>query len=143
MHGRLATALATALALSGCGPGGNQPARVEVADAIVTLPAAAGRPGAAYFRLQANAAVRLTRVASPRAGQVELHEPGMRRAETIALARDEPVVFAPGGRHAMLFGLDPSLRPGERIALTFRFDGAPAVIVDADVRRAGDVHGGH
>ena len=144
MKRRLATALAAAFALvAACGRTDDGEHRVEVADAIVTLPAAAGRPGAAYFRLEANRTARLTGISSRRAARIELHEPGMRRTEAMALAPGEPLAFEPGGRHAMLFGLDASLRAGERIALTFNFDGAPTVTAEAEVRRAGDVHGAH
>jgi len=143
MQCRLGTSLAAAVALAGCGTAEQQQPSVQITDTIVTMPAAAGRPGAAYFRLEANAAVRLTGVASPSAARVELHETGMRRVEAIGLAPGEPLVFAPGGGHAMMFELDPSLRPGQRIALTFRFDGAPPVTAEAEVRRAGDVHRDH
>ena len=140
--GRLvATASATLALLAGCG--GTEDEAPSVAGAVITLPAAAGRPGAAYFRLQSNVEARLTGIESARAGRIEMHQPGMRRVETIQLAPGEPLVFAPGGRHAMLFGLDPALRPGDRIPLTLRFDGAPPVSAEAEVRRAGDVHSGH
>ena len=38
----------------------------------------------------------------------------------------------------MLFDLDPGLRVGDRLTLTFRFDPAPPAIVEADVRGPGD-----
>ena len=128
--------------LASCG-GERGPARVEVADAVITLPAASGRPGAAYFTLRSSADARLTGIDSARAGRIELHEPGMRRAEAVALPPSEPVRFEPGGRHAMLFELDPSLKAGDRLSLTFSFASAPPVTVEAEVRRPGDVHAGH
>ena len=139
---RAVAPLLIALTLAGCG-GGDAGGGVAVGEAIVTLPAATGRPGAAYFTLQAAAPARLTGIDTARASRVELHEPGMRRVDSIALEPGEPVVFAPGGRHAMLFELDPSLRPGGRIALTFSFDGAPPVTAEAEVRAPGDVPSGH
>ena len=143
MRRHVATASAALALLAGCGGTEVEAPRVDVAGAVVTLPAAAGRPGAAYFRLQSNVEARLTGIESARAGRIEMHEPGMRRVESIQLAPGEPLVFAPGARHAMLFGLDPLLRPGDRIPLTFGFDGAPPVSVEAQVRRAGDVHPDH
>lgn len=141
---RLAAAPALAyLLLAGCGSGEPAAPRVEVADAIVTLPAAAGRPGAAYFTLESNAPARLTAVASPAAGRIELHEAGMRLAPAFDLAAGTPLRFAPGGRHAMLFDLEPALRPGGRIALIFTFEGAPPVTAEAELRAPGDVHRGH
>lgn len=143
MQPRLTTVLLGLFALAGCGGRDSADPHVEVIGAIVTLPAASGRPGAAYVRLEANRAVGLTSIASPRIGRIELHEPGMRRTDAMMLAPGEPLVFEPGGRHAMLFGLHASLRPGGRVSLIFHFEGAPAVTAEAEVRRAGDVHGAH
>ena len=143
MRRLLATAFAASALLAGCGGTQDGAPSVDVAEAVVTLPAAPGRPGAAYFRLESNVEARLTTIESSRAGRIEIHEAGMRRVGSVALAPGEPLVFAPGARHAMLFGLDPALRPGDRLPLTFRFAGAPPVTAEAEVRRAGDVHSGH
>ena len=137
-----ASSILAALALVGCQDGGP---RVTVEDAVVTLPAVSGRPGAAYFRLETNRdGTRLTDVASAKAGRVELHERGMRPAAGFDFTPAQPLLFEPGGRHAMLFDLDPSLRPGANIALTFSFEGAPPVTAEAEVRAPGDTgHEGH
>ena len=129
------------------------PPQVIVEDAVVTLPAVAGRPGAAYFMLRTNhAPTRLVGIDSPRIGRIELHETmtgnGMARMAPLADASfspDQPLHFAPGGRHAMLFDVDPALRIGDRLTLTFRFDPAPPATVEAEVRGPGDAagHGAH
>ena len=130
-----------ALALTACGP--SEP-KVEAEGAIVTLPAVPGHPGAGYFKLETNQEqTRLTAAASPKAGRIELHEPGMRRVESFAFSSTEPLELKAGGRHAMIFGLDPSLQAGQRIPLTLTFEGAPPITVEAEVRRPGDVHAGH
>jgi periplasmic copper chaperone A len=41
--------------------------------------------------------------------------------------------FEPGGRHVMLDGLVPPLRPGDRVPLTLRFERAGARTVDVQV----------
>jgi hypothetical protein len=51
--------------------------------------------------------------------------------------------FKSGGKHAMLFGIGKSVRPGDRIPLTFTFDPVPAVTVEAEVRAPGDVDAAH
>jgi copper(I)-binding protein len=142
---RPALLLPIVLAFASCSGSGaeDDPPRVTVQDAVVTLPAVPGRPGAAYFTLESNAPAALVSVASPRAARIELHEAGMRPAARFALRPGEALRFEPGGRHAMLFGLDPALRPGDRLALTFTFDGAPSVSAQAEVRGPGDVHAGH
>ncbi len=139
---RPAATIAITLALAGCGGSGDA-GGIAVENAIVTLPAASGGPAAGYFTLESDAPARLTGIDTARASRVELHEPGMRRVQSLALAPGEPLVFAPGGRHAMLYELDPPLRPGGRIALTFSFEGAPPMTAQAEVRAPGDVHGGH
>ena len=124
--------------------------RVTVEHAVLTLPAVPGRPGAAYFTLRTNHdPTRLLGVTSPRIGRIELHESveegGISRMVPLrdaSFSPGSPLAFEPGGRHAMLFDIDPSLRAGDRVALTFSFEPAPAVTVESEIRAAGD-HGGH
>ena len=143
--------MAALLALAACDRPPPDP-RVTVDEAFVTLPVLPDRPGAAYFTLRTNNdPTRLAGVSSGRIGRIELHESvttnGVTRMVPLAdttFAPDAPLAFAPGGRHAMLFDVDPALRPGDTITLTFTFDPAPPVTVEAPVRAAGDVgHGGH
>ena len=144
--------LAGSLLLAGCDrppPDGT----VRVRKAWVRLPAAKSRPGAAYFRLEAGSeGTRLVGVSSPAARWIEVHETEMsgtrakmkRRREVEFPSRGE-LVFEAGGRHAMLFGLDPDLKPGDKVALTFSFNVATPVTVDAEVRGPADPdpHEGH
>ncbi len=123
---------------------------VEVEDAVVTLPAVPDRPGAAYFTLRTNNdPMRIVSVTSPRIQRIELHE----TREENGVSRMAPIIdgrfpsggeleFKPGGRHAMLFGIDPSLKAGGKIPLIFTFDPAPAVTVEAEVNGPGG-HFGH
>lgn len=140
------TSLALLLPLLGACSSEPETPRVIVDRPVVNLPAVAGRPGAAYFTLRTNRAeTRLTGIESPRVERIELHETitenGMARMVTLADASfspDGPLEFVPGGRHAMLFGIDPAVRAGDRLTLTFRFDPAPPVTVEAEVRGAGE-----
>ena len=145
------TLLLTAFLATACNRAPAEP-RVTVADAMVTLPAVPGRPGAGYFTLATNHdPTRLLAISSPKARRIELHKTmgmgGMSRMAPLADAGfrpGHPLTFAPGRRHAMLFDLDPRLRPGGRIRLTFQFDPAPPVTVEAEVRAPGDSgHAGH
>jgi len=136
--------LATALALAACDVPRAEP-QVTVTDARVTMPAVRGRPGAGYFTVRTNAQpVRITGVTSPRAERIELHEMRMDRGvmrmgplQEAGLPANGELEFKPGGKHAMVFGLDPALKPGDRIPLTFTFDRAQAVTVQAQVQRPG------
>jgi periplasmic copper chaperone A len=144
--------LAGAMLLAGCD---RPPAdgTVRAGQAWIRLPAAKSRPGGAYFRMEAGSeGTRLLGVSSPAVRWIELHETEMkggvakmkRRKEVEFPSRGE-LVFEPGGRHAMLFGISPTVKAGDRVPLTFSFNVAPPVTVDAEVRAAGDEapHEGH
>jgi hypothetical protein len=144
--------LAGAMLLAGCH---RPPAdgTVSVRDVWVRLPAARSRPGSAYFRMEAGSeGTRLLGVSSPAVRWIELHETTMsgstakmkQRKEVEFPSRGE-LVFEPGGRHAMLFGLNRQVKAGDKIPLTFSFNVAPPITVEADVRGPADEgpHEGH
>lgn len=141
---RALAALAALFAVAGCQK--PPPQSVEVRDAWVRLPAVPGRPAAAYFTLAGGpTAERLIAVKSPRVGRVELHEGGMhdgmmtmRPLDGADVAAGGEAKFEPGGNHAMLFRVDPSVQPGRDLPLAFRFASGKAIQVDAKVLAAGD-----
>ncbi len=144
-------AIALSVLSSGCQRAPESPG-VTIEDAVVTLPAVPGRPGAAYFTAHTNQGpTRLVAVSGERIGRVALHDSiedgGTMRMRPIAepsFSPDMPLRFEPGGKHAMLFGIDPALRIGDRTRLTLRFDSAPPVTVEAEVRGPGDAgHSDH
>lgn len=119
---------------------------VTVADAWIRLPAVSGRPASGYFTAEAGAMPEeITNVTSPSPGRVEMHESmesggmsSMKEIDVVPFTAGEPLVFEPGGKHLMLFSLDPSVKPGDTLALTFSFSRAQPVTVDARVIAAGD-----
>lgn len=143
-------AAAAIIALSACDQSPKEP-KVEVENAWVQLPAVPARPGSAYFTLTSNNdPTKLVNVASSRVGRVELHgtvtENGISKMRPLinpVFPADGEFVFGPGGNHAMLFDIDPALKPGDKIDLTFTFDPAPPVTIQADVRAMGGGHEGH
>jgi copper(I)-binding protein len=125
-----------------------------VENVVVTLPAVPGGVGAAYFTIGTNNdPSQLQAIASPRIQRMELHETreqggqtGMRQLPPpgITFSPGEPLRFAPGGKHAMLFGVDPSLRPGDKVLLSFTVQPLrDPVTVEADVRGPGQVQSDH
>ena len=140
---RAAAAAASLLVLAGCAPEARTP-EVVIEEAWVRLPATPKQPGAAYFRLKGNMeGMRLLGVTSPLVRWVELHESVEKKGMTRMERRKEvefpsrgTLEFKPGGRHAMLFGINPSVKPGTTLPLTFSFNTAPPVTVDAEVRSA-------
>jgi copper(I)-binding protein len=149
---RIVYASAAMLALASCNEERPEPA-VTVSDAWVQLPAVKGRPGAAYFKLASNNdPTKLVGVTSPRIERIELHdtveEGGVSRMrkltpDELVFPKDLEMSFAPGGRHAMLLGIDPALRPGDRITLTFTVEPMAPVSVEVEVRAFGEGHGAH
>jgi hypothetical protein len=153
---RLVPPLAAATFLLACLPGcarAPEAPRVVVEKAIVTVPAVPGGPGAAYFTIRTNNdPTRLVSVTSPMIRSIELHETREQggRTQMVKLEPGEtsfdpsaPLVFAPGGKHAMLMGVDPTLRPGGKVTLTFNMEPAPRVTVEAEVKGPGQVHAEH
>lgn len=134
--------LAALLALAGCNA--NPPSAGTDGPPVIRLPAVPGRPGVAYFVLQhEDGRGALVGVSSPQAARAEMHETmgGRDMSSMRAIARvpfeNGRIAFAPGGRHVMLFGLDPHLAPGGRAQLSFRFEHGAALTLEADVQAAG------
>jgi periplasmic copper chaperone A len=136
------TALAALLLLAACGRGGGDPV---VGEAWARHPAVPGRPGAAYFTIRGGAADdRLVAIRSAVVDRIELHESGMAGGMmTMKPLADVPVPahatvrFAPGGNHAMLFGIDPRITPGTGIPLAFRFASGKTIEGEAKSVAAG------
>lgn len=130
------------LALGACG----QRPELRVADGWVRLPAVAGNPGAAYFTIHGGeTADRLIGVTSPVAIRTEMHqtvETGgvstMAPLDGVDIPVKGKIDFAPGGRHVMLFNINPGIVPGKTVRMIFTFNSGERIIYDAPARAAGD-----
>lgn len=115
-------------------------------NATVRLAAVPGGPSAGYFTVSASLDhVALESVSSPKAARIEMHETmhegsmsSMRPLDRIPVRDGEEIVFAPGGRHLMLFGIDPALKPGDQIPLVLHFAKSGVAAVDARVIGPGE-----
>jgi periplasmic copper chaperone A len=141
-------ALGVMLLLSGC----QKAAEFPVTDATVSIPAVAGRPGAAYFKLNGGAQdTRLMEVSTATALRVELHESITKNGVAsmtpieggVSIPAGGRVIFAPGGKHAMLFDVKPGLKPGDKVRLSFSYADGKVVDVDAEAKAPGAAGGGH
>jgi len=152
MRRRMLVVLGFGLALAAC----QQPEKADVApvsvdNAWVRLPAVPGRPGAAYFTLRSNRGSHtLEGVASPQVERIELHDSsmaeGMMRMAPLAppkLEQGAELTFAPDGRHAMLFGIDPAVKAGGTIRLEFRLVPGNPVTLDVPVVAVSDAPPAH
>lgn len=141
--------LALALLLAACGGEAADPA-ASIEGAWVRLPAAPGAPGGGYFTATLGRGDAITAVSSPSAERIEMHdvveENGVTRMVAMPRVEQEgrePIRFAPGGKHLMIFGLDPALRPQATIELNFTFAEAPPLTVRAQVTAPGSSAPGH
>ena len=138
-------AAALLLALCGCARG----PEVAVEEARLILPVLPGRPAALYFiATSRSGSGHLTSIASSRAGRIELHETrtenGVSRMVPLGSVGFDDISridFEPGRRHAMVHGLDPSIKAGDKLPLTFAFSPGPRLTVEADVLKFGQGHG--
>jgi periplasmic copper chaperone A len=135
-------AFAAVLLGAGCN---NQPVE-RVTDASVRLPAVAGNPGAAYFTLHGGPANnRLVEVSSPQAIRAEMHdtktEGGMMKMTPIESGVEVPaggrVTFKTGGKHVMLFDVNPKVTPGDTVELTLTYANGRMIEVDAKAEAPG------
>lgn len=121
-------------------------AGLAVSDAWVRLPAVPGRPAAAYFMLTGgDRAETVTGISSPAAARAELHESrmsgGLRKmspVKSVAVGKGQMVMFQPGEKHAMLFGLDPRVKPGGTVRLTLKLANGGTISADAKAVSAAD-----
>jgi copper(I)-binding protein len=124
---------------------GGQMAEGQMGGGQMEQPAQSGMGnGAAYMTIRntGGQADRLLTAASDVAGAVELHTVvdsggvmAMRPVDGIDVPAGGAVELKPGSFHVMMIGLKQELKPGERIALTLRFERAGVVEVQADVRQ--------
>lgn len=151
--------MAAMLALAGCGTpaadhdasaGNNQHAGATTDRPVFQLPVLPGRPGAAYFSIDVPADHgALVGVTSPQAGRIEMHETmrqgsmsGMRPMERIP-PENGRIVLARGGRHLMLFDVNPQLADGGTAQIVLRFEHGQTQTLGAVVMDAGGDHAGH
>lgn len=130
--------LVGSLVLAACRPAEHP----RVDDAWVRLPAVPGRPAAAYLTVHGGAApTAVIAVKTTSADRAELHESmanGMRPIAFVPVPAHGTVRFAPGGRHVMLFDVDPSVRPGGTVVLYVTLRGSRLVAASAKVVAPGD-----
>ena len=132
------------VALGGCKQHASEP---KIVHAWVRLAAVPGQPAAAYFTLiGGRSGDRLIQVESAIAQRVELHESmagmggmaGMKPLASLDVPGGGAITFAPGGKHAMVYGVDKAVTPGTAIPLRFGFASGKTAEAEAKTVAAGD-----
>ncbi|MEO9131995.1 MAG: copper chaperone PCu(A)C [Sphingomonas sp.] len=137
---RILAFLAALLALTGC-----QAKVIYVSNGYVRLSAVPNHPAVAYFTLHGGAAdATLVDVTSEVAIRAELHESmqagnmsSMKPLDHVALPAASKITFAPGGKHVMLYDVNPTIIPGRTMPLIFTFADGLRIQYDAQVIAAG------
>ena len=136
------TLVATALALTGC----TKPKVLYVDGGWVRLSAVRDNPSAAYFKVHGGPAdATLINVSTDVAIKSQMHETmtagttaSMKPVTAVAIPAHATVAFAPGGRHVMLFDVNPGIKPGATITFTYSFGNGMRIQQNAIVVAAGD-----
>lgn len=140
---RIALVIAFFLALAGCK---REP--VQAVDGVwVRLNAVERGPAAAYFTVHGGPTDdRLLQVTSTAVIKIELHDTmnhsGMMSMKPITggihVPKGSKIEFKPGGKHAMLYYVNPGIKPPRTLPLVFTFASGTQIMVDAQVALAGD-----
>lgn len=138
--------LAAPLALAACA----DPAPLYVDQAYVRLNPNADGPAAGYFTIHGGAeGATLLRVTAEGAQRIEMHESvnkdGMMTMQTIDsvdVPAKSKVQFAPGGKHLMIFSINPAIIESGKMTMTMIFSNGDRLIVDAPVQQGGNATGG-
>lgn len=138
-----ALALGATMTLAACG----QDAELRVDRGWVKLAAVPDRPAAAYFTIHGGeTADHLIDVSTNVAIRSEMHETTtagtMSHMAKIDGGLDVParakIAFEPGGKHVMLFNVNPGIKPGSKVSLIFTFSSGEQIEYDAPAYAAGD-----
>ena len=138
----LAPLASLALLLGACGPD----PELRVDRGWVRLPAVPDRPAAVYFTVHGGPEdARLMNITTSVAIRTEMHETmkegGMMRMapiDGVDIPAKGAVKFEPGGKHVMLYNLNPGIGAGDRVPLIFTFTNGLRIQYDALVQAAGD-----
>lgn len=129
------------LALTAC----HAPPELSIDHGYIRLAAVPSRPAVAYFTLHGGPAdTVLIAVGSPVSVKSELHESmnaggmaTMKPLGDVGVPAGSTIDFKPGGKHLMLFDVNPGIKPGRVVTLTFTFADGRRIDYDAKTIAAG------
>jgi periplasmic copper chaperone A len=130
-------------ALAACG----QEPQLRVSDGWVRLSPLPDRPSAAYFTIHGGPTpAQLISVRSSVAIRTEMHDMAMNGnvmqmrpiTGNLPIPAEGTVDFAPGGKHIMLFNMNPGIKPGSRVPFLFTFADGTRIEYNARAQAAGD-----
>ncbi|HEX7852207.1 MAG TPA: copper chaperone PCu(A)C [Sphingobium sp.] len=129
------------IALTGC-----EKAPLYVDKATIRLSPNPETPSAGYFTVHGGSdPVTLRDVTSEAAIRVEMHDSvmkngmmSMQRLDSVDIPAKSVVKFEPGGRHLMIWKVNPGIAATGKVTLTFIFSNGDRILVDAAVQKTGE-----
>lgn len=111
----------------------------------IGLSASPQSPSAGYFVIHGGEApVKLQAVQTDAAQRIEMHESimkdgvsMMRPITSVDVPARSEVAFAPGGKHLMIFGINPGAVKQGKLTLTLIFSNGDRIIIDSLIRKPG------
>jgi periplasmic copper chaperone A len=142
---RKAIMLMTAATLLAATTGCSDPPPLYVDGGYVRLNANPKAPSAAYFTIHGGGQpVTLRGVTTEEAVRLEIHESmteggmaSMKPVGALDIPAGETVKMEPGGRHIMLWSINPAAIADGKISFTFIFSNGDRILADAVVQKAG------
>jgi periplasmic copper chaperone A len=128
------------------GLGGCEKAPLYVDQASIRLSPNPDTPSSGYFTVHGGSdPVTLRDVTSEAAVRVEMHDSvtkngmmAMEKLDSVDVPAKTVVKFAPGGRHLMLWKVNPSVAATGKVTLTLIFSNGDRILVDAVVQKTGE-----
>jgi copper(I)-binding protein len=135
----MATALVALASLSACQ---KEPAQVYVDGGYVRLNANPDNPAAAYFTIHGGANPLVLRaVQTDAAVRLELHESvieggvaKMHPIDSVDVPAEQTVSFKPGGKHVMLWKINPQAIAAGKMQFKFIFSNGDQILADAAIQ---------
>jgi len=130
------------LALAACGQGAGAAApKITLSKAWMRPPPGRRDTSAAYLTIvNDGGADTLLSVSSPMADEVQMHISEMkddmmrmREEETVPIPAHGTVIYKPGGRHLMVFGVHEGGKAGDKFTLTLTFKRAGVMTIEGVV----------
>lgn len=120
---------------------------ITVSNGVLVLPAVKGHPGAAYFDLSNGgpAASAVAAISIDGAGKAEMHDTSggsMAPLKDLTVKPGETMKFARGGKHAMVFDIADTVKPGGTTEMTLTFAGGDKVSAPLKVHSMADAMNG-
>src|SRR5262249_2454132 len=128
------------VALTGC-----EKAPLYVDQATIRLSPNPETPSAGYFTVHGGSdPVTLRDVTADAAVRVEMHDSvmkngmmAMEKLDSVDVPAKGVLKFEPGGRHLMLWRVNPAVAATGKVTLTFIFSNGDRILVDAVVQKTG------